>query len=323
MIRKKAYINFMLLLASAFALVACTQTCVGLPELGSKKRPVRFYLDGWDPRFESVQPLKRLSACLETYSGYRVAFEIAADEKAVGAAMGRGEADFGFMSSLGYLDNLQKFGFTSQLLVTKNGGTSTRTLIVGKANRWRTSLGAYGLSLSAAGLRSELALSPINGGRFVYLSPESDVGFFVPRHMLFQRNIFPDEAIFAGTFDLVLQSVERDIAIAGAVTETFLEEKYPQVSAAQVGSVFGEFVVLALSQNLPGKVVVSRRGLPQRIISSVVTGLETCAKEEARGDSEIVFAGDGFVKAHDRTFDFLREIQSFQEDYVRVLSSQE
>lgn len=323
MINKKRTPKLLLLLSSALGLVGCTRACVGVPELGSKKRPVRFYIDGWDQNDESVRPFKRLSSCIEDVAGYRVAFEIAADERAVAAALGRQEADLGFMSALGYLDATEKHGLQSQLVVTKKGEPSTRSVILGKASRWRTSLSPYGITLSAAGLRSEMALSPISTGRFVYLSPESDVGFFVPRHLLYQRNVFPEEAVFSGSFELVMQSIDRDIAIAGAVSESFLEEKFPNSTPVQIGSIVSEYVILAASQGLPGKIVVARKTLPSKVTQSIVPALDECSKGETKVEFEKIFKGDGVVKTSEHMFDFLQELQSFQSEYVRVLSPQE
>lgn len=321
--RENRGVNLLALFVSLFCLVACTRTCVGIPELGSKKRPVRFYLDGWNRSDESVLPFQNISACVEDRAGYRVSFEIAADEKAVASAVGRGEADLGLMTAFGSLESSESSQFQTLLVVTKRGEPSTRSVILGKTSRWRVALGSLNITLSANGLRSEQALTPINEARIVYVSPESDVGFIVPRHVLYQKNIFPDEAIFAGSFDLVLQSLSRDLAMAGAVSESYLEDKFPSAAPLQLGASVGEFSVLALSQGLPRKVIVGRNELNSHVVSSLSEALQQCSKEGSASDIQKVFEGDGFVKANDRIFDFLRELREFQKEFVRVLSPQQ
>lgn len=309
--------------ASASLLVACTKTCVGLPEIGSKHRPVRFYMDGWAHKDESLEPFRILSDCLEASTGYRFSFEIAADEKAVASALARGEAQLGQMSALGYLEARSRYPIDSLLVVSEKGAPSTRSVVLGRAARWRVSLRSLGISLTTNGLKSEDALSPIDGQRFGYVSPESDVGFFVPRQMLFQRGVFPGEAIFAGNFSLILQALQRDIVIAGAVSETFVEKNWPQAIPVQPGAQVGDFVVLAVSQGLPGRVVVARREIPQKITLSAQAGLDQCSKGTGQANIRKIFQGDGFYKSHEKMFEFIKQLLDFQHEHVRVLSPQE
>ncbi len=284
---------------------------------------MRFFIDGWERERESIAVFSSLAACLEKQVGYRVSFEIAADERAVGSALGRGEAQFGTMSAFGFVEASERHGVVPFLVVSQRGAPSTRSVIVGKASRWATSLQSLGLSLSAAGLRADEALSPIGGRRFAYSVPDSDLGFFVPRYLLLQRGVFPEEVLFAGSHELVLQAVERDIAMAGGVAETHLERRWPGSVPFQVGTVFDDFVVVALSRGLPGKVVVARRETPARIQDAVSSGLQACATQGAAGDTSLVFGGDGFQRSNDRLFDFVRDLQTFQQDHLRVLTLQE
>lgn len=309
--------------AVACVLVACTRTCVGAPELGSKQRPVRFFLDGWARDRESLGMFSLLSACLERQSGYRVSFEIAANERAVASALGRGEVQAGTMSAFGFVEASQGQGLVPLLVVSQRGAPSTRSALIGKASRWAPSLQNLGLTLSAQGLRTEEALQPITGRRFAYTAPDSDLGFFVPRYLLLQRNVFPDEVLFAGSNELVLQAVERDLAMAGAVAETFLEKGWPERVPFQVGTAFDDFVVLALSRGLPGRVLVVRREMPTRIQEALASGLQACAAQGASAEVAAVFDGDGFQRSNDRLFEFVRDLHGFQQDHVRVLTLQD
>lgn len=326
--RLRKYRFFRLALFS-LALVGCTRTCVGMPELGSKGRPVSFYVAGVSSDLEGADSLKQSASfdatarCLEQKSGYRVSFEIVSDEKAIYSALSRGDADISLTSALSYLDFSTRVQVQALSVVALRGETLTRSVIVGKASRWRTSLSAQGLTLSAVGLKADSALRTIDSGRFVFVSPESDVGFLVPRHMMLQKNIFPDEAIFAGSEELVLQSLDRDLAIAGSVSESYIEQNYDDATPVQIGSLFGSFVTLAVSPGLPAKVVVVRQNLPQRVMYAMQSGLDECAKGADKMAMESIFGGDGFFKSSDRLFEFLREIQDFRNEFVRVLSPQE
>ena len=314
-------LRFFLFLAP-LVLLACTKTCVGLPEVGSKQRPVRFYMDGWSRKEESLETFRRLSSCMENASGYRVSFEIAADEKAVASALGRAEAQFGSMSALGYVEAQTRYPLQSLLVVLEKGAPSTRSVILGKTTRWKSSLQTLGIPLSAPGLRNESSLLPIDGHRFAYLSPDSDVGFFVPRQLLFQRNIFPEEVLFAGSFPLILQAIERDMVVAGAVSESFVEQSWPHSTPVQLSLPLGNFVVLAISQGLPGKVIAARKDLPEKMVSAVTAGLAECSKDATLSDIQKIFNGDGFLQSQDKMFDFIKELQQFQQEHVRVLSPQ-
>lgn len=303
--------------------MACTRTCVGTPELGSKQQPIRFSLDGWAGERESVAVFSTLTACLERQSGYRVSFEVAASERAVASALGRGDAQFGTLSAFGFVDAAERHGVQALLVVSQRGAPSTRSVVVGKASRWSASLQSLGLSLTSAGLRAEEALGPLSGKRFAYTSPDSDLGFFVPRSLLLQRGVYPDEVVFAGSSELVMQAIERDLVMAGAVAETYLERRWPEGVPFQVGTLFDDFVVLGLSRGLPGKVVAVRRDTPARLQEALVAGLQACAAREAATETGLVFEGDGFQRSNERMFEFVRELQGFQQDHLRVLTLQD
>lgn len=290
----------------AAILSACSKTCVGLPEVGSKQRPVRFYMDGWTHKEDSLELFRKLSECLETASGYRVSFEIAADEKAVASALGRGEAQFGTMSGLGYVEAQTRHPLQSYLVILEKGAPSSRAVILGKTSKW--------LSINS--------LVALNGERFAYSTPASDVGFFVPRQLLFQAHVFPEEVIFAGSYPLVLQAIERDFVLAGAVSESFIEQMWPHSTPVEAGKNLGIFAVLAVSQGLPGKVISARKDLPEKLVLAIMAGLQDCSKNSTQTEIQKIFNGDRFIPSQEEMFDFMKELQEFQREHIRVLSPQ-
>ncbi len=320
------YLKFNRFLGSLITIIfllGCTRTCVGVPELGSKQRPIRFYLDGWARTESGTEPFARFSQCIEAQSGFRVSIEIAGDEKAVSAALGRGDAQFGLMSSLGFVEASVSQPLEAEAVLAEKGVPSTRAVLIGNTNRWQESLKAIGIQLTLTGLKSEEALSPLNTNRIVYLKPESDVGFYVPRQMLFQKGIFPEEAIFAGTYPLVVQALQRDLGLAGVLSESFVEDTWPHSMPVQLGSRLGDFTVLAVSQGLPGKVLVARVGLATQMREGLRKGMDYCSKIGAPAEFQQIFQADSLFQAHPRIFDFIRELHDFQQENLRVLSQQQ
>lgn len=324
-VKKNKKNPIVLLVFNALILLGCTRTCVGSPELGSKDQPVSIYLTRQNDtdlsRQEVQSSFEAASRCIERATGYRSRFEAVSDDNAVYSALARGDADIALTSALSYLDHSMRMQIQALLVVTQRGETLTRSVILGKSSRWQTIFNSQGLTFSSSRFQFDTALMALDNSRFIFVSPESETGFLVPRHMLFQRNIFPQEAVFAGSEDLVLQSVSRGIGIAGAVSENFLQKHF-QSSVIQIGSVIDSFVVLAVSPGLPAQVVVVRKNLPPRVSDAISSGLETCVKGTEKNDIEAIFGGDGFFIASDRLFEFLREIQEFRSEFVRVLSPQ-
>jgi ABC-type phosphate/phosphonate transport system substrate-binding protein len=323
--RRKKYVRRPLLrmipIVSSVLLVACTRTCVGNPELGSRRFPVRFSL-GTQGR-PQPEALENISNCIESAVGFRVRFEVAADEKAAAAVLGRGEAHFSYLSSLSYVAAAAKYELAVHRVRLEAGAPAVRSVILGFRKTWAEHLASQKISMTAAGLRSENALNIIENGRFLFVHPESDVGFFVPRALLFQRNVFPSEAAFAGSDELVLQGLERGLGVAGALSESWLRQHFSIVQPVRPGLVVSDFLVIDVSPSLPGKVVVSRRDLPQRVQSAVIKGLDICSKDQNAALMTSVFGGDAFGSVSERVFSYVRELYEVQETFLRVLVPRE
>lgn len=322
----KSIFRYLKLFFFTITITACTRTCVGIPELGSKEAPVRFVLPDTGQDITSLQPfIDSFQSCMETTSGYRVIFDVVANERAAASALETGEAHFGYVSSLLYVDLSNRFPLKNQLIRTERGIPASRSAIVGVTKTWNQLLASAGQSLSGPGLKAEGALKALDDGRMIYVSPESDVGFFVPRYLMFRQQIFPREAVFAGTFDLVIQALRRGIGLAGAVSESYLLRQNADLGPLQPGLQVDDLVVLAVSRSLPGNVVVSRDRLPQRLIETIISGIVTCSgpSSTAADATQQIFAGQGFVRSTDRHFRYLRELWELQESYLRVLTTRE
>jgi ABC-type phosphate/phosphonate transport system substrate-binding protein len=278
---------------------------------------------GDSSRDTTVAAKSELESCIEQTGGYRVAFEFTGDEKTIVSALRRVDADFGLISSLTYVESKYDSPLDAHLVVSKKGAPSTRSVIVGLTHRWRTLLDFQGQAPAASSLRADGALAALEKGTFAYLTPESDTGFFVPRHLLLQKNVLPESAIFAGNYDLILKSIKRDFALAGALSESFIAERWPDATPVKVGSLLGEFVVLAVSQGLPEKVLVGRPALSLKLVNSALSSLQKCALGSKLSEFSEIFHGDGLFKANERSFEFLRDLVEFQRTHPRVLTPEE
>jgi ABC-type phosphate/phosphonate transport system substrate-binding protein len=306
---------------SLVLLVSCTRACVGIPEIGSQRTPVRLFLASRVP-FEKTA-LMPISQCVEAYSHYKLQIEVAADEQAVVSALSRDEAHIAYLTPMNYVAASSKLGAVAHRVRLEAGAPANRAVIIGKRSNWQTYLSEQGLSFSVSGLQSENALDPIARGRFLFSDPDSDLGFFVPRHMLFLRNIFPEEAAFAGGDDMVAQGLARDLGIAGVVSEAWLRQTYNIEQVLQLGMAAGQFGVLALSQPLPGSVLVSKTDFSQKVLTAVLSGLDKCSTGEAQKEVAQVFGGESFGTVSERMFTYARELREIQETFLRVVEPQE
>ncbi len=304
-------------LLSLVGIVACTRTCVGIPEIGSQQTPVRLFLSSRLPLDKEV--LDTASQCIENAVRYRVRFEVVADERAALSALGRGEAHIAYLTPMNFVDASAKFSAVAHRVRLEAGSPANRSVIIGMATLWAAHFEKQRLPLSAASLRTENALEFISSGRFLFSDSESDLGFFVPRHLLFQRDVFPEEAVFAGSDDLVAQGLERNLGAAGAVSEAWLRQKYGVDEVLRPGMEVGPFWVLDVSPSLPGKVLASRPDFSAKIRDQVLMGIDTCSVGAAQPAMVKIFGGESFGTASERTFVYARELRETQDTFLRVV----
>ncbi|WP_186645913.1 phosphate/phosphite/phosphonate ABC transporter substrate-binding protein [Fluviispira vulneris] len=316
---KKKVTFHVCLIMSLLILTSCTQLCLNSPELGSKALPIEFYLESPDILNTDEIAVENLENCIEKNSGYRVHFNYATDEKALITAMSRGNAQFALMSSLSYIGASEKTPLQSILLLLKKESPFTRSIILGKSSTWKNYLIKTALPLNVYSFQNEHTLNFFNNSTVAYTHPESDVGFLIPRMYFLQRNIFPSSAIFVGNYDSVLQAIEENLATIGALSETFLEKKFPNSVPFQIGSQIGHFTILGISQSIPLKVIVENPKIPLDISKSLINGLEICVQEN-NSDFKKIFDADGIQKSNEKSFSFTKELYNFQQENIRILT---
>lgn len=319
--RFKKYFHFTFLFC-IFAASGCTKLWLGPPELGSKALPIEIYMDSSNSLVKDAAASAHLQSCVEEKTGYRINLNYVSDEKAVISALARGNAQYGVMSSIAYVGASERTSLKSILIFSKRGSPSTRSVIIGNTSLWKNYFQKSGLALNVFTFHHEAALPYFNKATVAYTSPESIVGFLVPRMYFLQRNIFPNAAIFVGNYSSVFQALDDNLASIGVVSENEIEMKYPNSTPIQLGTQFSRYIVLGLSQNLPGNVIVENQGNLNSATPALINGIEQCSKIKAT-DFKKIFDADGVQKSNEKLFAFTKELYSFQQENIRILTQRE
>lgn len=296
----------------------CTRTCVGAPELGSKRAPLKIGLARGPGGLEAAK-MDRLEACFEEASGYRIQFRRVPDDRSLLSQLHAGQIQYGVVSALALIQAQERYGVKPAFVAAQRGAIATRSVVLGKASVWRRLLQEQGLPFSSASLRRETSLSALNEGRFAYTTPDSDLGFLVPRFLLLQRHAFPREAVFTGSPELTLQALRQELVLAGAVPELLLQEQFPGTGALQVAAEVGGFVALAVSQPLPTFVLAVREDFPERQLQTFSGALAECARGEFADAFKQAFGGDLLLPAAKRMFSYAQDLVEFDRQFARIL----
>ncbi len=303
------------------SLTGCTKMCLGHKELGSKNLPIKFYIDGSLYLTHDENAQNNFEKCLEKQTGYKVEINYTTDQKTLVNLLAHGTAQFGLMSALSYVEASESTDTISVMLLSQNGQSSNRTILLGNTSTVKKTFDQNKLKINSSTILKNEAINILNNSTIAYSSPESDVGFLVPRMFLLQKSILPESAIFLGNYDLVLQAISENKAFIGAVSESFLEEKYPNNFPIQVANQLGEFIILAITQELPHNVIAENQSFLGGFSDIIEQGFEECSLSE-KTDFKKIFSSDGVIKSNDKFFSFARELYHFQKDNIRVLTPQ-
>ena len=310
---------FFVYLISLFLFQGCIKFWLGAPELGSKALPVEFYLNNSNSLLNNESASASLQLCIEEKTGYRIRFNFVPDEKAVISALARGNAQYGIMSSIGYISASSRSSLKSIFIFTKKGLATTRSIIIGKTSVWKSYFNKSGLVLNPFSFQNEALLPYFNNSTVAYIDPESIVGFFLPRMYFLQRNIFPNAAIFVGNYNSILDSLDENFASLGVVSESFIDIKFPNSTPLKLGSQFSDYLVLGISQSLPGNVMAENQGTPNIISQAIIKGFDLCSQTKS-SDFKKLFNADGVLKSNEKQFIFTKELYHFQQENLRILT---
>jgi ABC-type phosphate/phosphonate transport system substrate-binding protein len=315
----KIKLNIYIIAFITLLLNGCVKFWLGTPELGSKALPIEFYLDNSNSLINEEAASASLQSCIEDKTGYRIHFNFVPDEKAVISALARGNAQFGVMSSMGYISASTRTSLKSVLIFSKKGIATTRSVILGKSSIWKTYFQKAGLALNQFTFHHDALLPYFNNSTVAFIDPENIIGFYLPRMYFLQRNIFPNAAIFVGSYNSVLDSLNENLATIGVVSENFIDTKFPNSTPIKLGSQFSDYIVLGISQNLPGNVITANQGTPNFVTQAIMKGFDLCSQSKA-SDFRKIFDADGVLKSNEKQFIFTKELYNFQQENTRILT---
>ena len=303
------------LLACLLLLCGCTRTCVGVPELGSKKRPLRIGLTTNLRTAEFDVSTQNLGNCIEKNIGYKTVFIKNPDTPTALDKLRNESLDFAAVAPLPYLNS--PAGLKILMMSTKDPQQPLRSVLLGPTEKW-----AHLVTPSTV-ISNRNNIDPMvrkqKNLRVIYTSTKSEWGFLVPRQMLLDEQIYPTEAIFAGNEDLVLQAISEDIASIGAVSSEFLQQKFAGQFRARIGTAVGKTLVLGMSGPLPTELIVFRETLTSKIQGRMETALTKCSQQFSESIEQL-FYGSQFVKPKPRILLALQDIIDFQKLHPQVFA---
>lgn len=300
--------------------LGCTKLWLSPPELGSKTRPIEFYMiNNLDTADYDNSSESNLQKCIEEKTGYRINFNYVSDEKAVISELVKGNAQYGIMSSIAYVGASSRSALKSILIFSERGIPSTRSVIIGKSIIWKKYFQKLGLTINSYSLNSEAILPYFNKATVAYSTPDDPTGFLVPRMYFLQRNIFPDKAIFVGNYSSVLQAIDENLASIGVVSESYINIKYPNFLPIQLATQFDNYIVLGLSQSLLGNVLVESKRNLNSATHAITNGIEQCSQIRMQ-DFKKLFNADGVQSSNEKLFSFTKELYEFQQENIRILT---
>nr|BFD32782.1 hypothetical protein GTC16762_24000 [Pigmentibacter ruber] len=300
---------------------SCVKLWLGTPEIGSKSYPIEFYLAN-SYYLKENDSIDNFQKCLEEKTGYHLKFNFVPDEKAVLSALQRGNAHFGLSSALGYISAAEKSSLKSVLLLTKKGSATNRAIIVGNSKFWKSLMIKSNQIKRSFILSNETIIKLNDELTMAYSDPESVIGFLLPRMFLFQKDIFPYAAIFAGSYNSVLEALNENLANLGAISESFLEKKYPNLSQIQAGVQFGDYIIIAVTPSLPSSTIIENQNVPAQISISIISGFDQCTHKNST-EFKKIFDSDGVLKSNEKLFSVTKELYQFQQENIRVLTKQD
>ncbi|MBX9704150.1 MAG: phosphate/phosphite/phosphonate ABC transporter substrate-binding protein, partial [Silvanigrellaceae bacterium] len=321
------FLTILIALTGFFLLIpGCKNFFRGSPELGSRALPISFYIDSsfLKDQEKNSQSVSALSKCLETKTGFRVKFSYSNQSKSVTQALALNEAQFGLLKSTAYVAISDKVPIQNLMILTERNSPLNRSVILGLTAKWRPLIAKR--ELKSQGKKNdaiESALEALNNGTIAYTDSQSISSFLVPKTYLLFKNLSPGNILFVGNESLILKSLEKGTALAGGISEAYLQNKFFPHSPSTVltaGKIIGKFIVLGVSQPFPEKLIVGRKDLAKHITAAIELGLHSCSRSH-RADFYRVLFGNGVSKTNTSLLDFIYKVVHFQENQNPTLGS--
>lgn len=289
---KKA-LSFILIIASAFVLISCGDSKKGL---GSENNPVKFFFTPSVDSKSIAENAGKMTEYLENKTGLHFEYSIPANYITVIEAFGSKRADVAIMNSFGYLVANNKYNVRAKMMITRYGTSSYKGQVIAHAD---------------SGINS---LEDITGKSFAYTDFSSASGYLLPKKMLDDKGVIPENTIFGMKHDHVVSMVYKGEVDAGATYYT-APSKDGKIRDARA-RVMNEFPdveekikVIAITGSIPNDPVVFRDGIPSNIEEKIMKALESYStKKEGKIVLNKLYGIDGFIKAQDEDYEGLRQM---------------
>lgn len=227
---------------------------------------------------------------LERKTGYRVELIVAPDYRTIGEKMIQKQIDIARFGPFSYVVARKASGVTAFA-----GNTSS-----GKENRY------YSLIIThpETGITK---LDQLRGRHMTFIDPESTSGYLIPKAMLLQNGLNPDQDLgelsFAGHHDAAILAVKKRTVDAAAVSSVILQNMR---NKGLVGD--KDYRIIQTSDPIPssGAVWAYRDGLQEDFRQKVITAFFDSNQEEGLWG---VFSKDmtTFSPINDHDFEIIRQ----------------
>lgn len=276
-------VGLIILLLIALAMVACT---------GSEEGEIKVLRWGLIPADDAAEMLRQYQPVvdyLEGELGIEIEIEVTVDYTAAIEAMRYKHIDMAWFGPFSYIIAAEEAGAEAIVNgVRQDTGKSTyKTIFVTRAD---------------SGIET---LDDLVGRSFAFVDPASTSGNLIPRKVLLENGIDPDNDFsimyYAGTHNGVELAVKNGTVDAGADSDT---SYYRMINEGQIDPEVN--VIIFESEPIPGSPIAVRGDLPQELKDSIQQALiemdeQTLFQVQGWGDIE------KYVEVTDSDYDIIRE----------------
>lgn len=203
----------------------------------------------------------------------------------------RGEIDIGWLGSLAYVDNKEKFKLKPLVKPVRFKTTSYRGIIITRGD---------------SGIKN---LVDLKGKKFAWVEKESASGYSFPKSLLYEAGIDPDkdfaEASFLTKHDAVVYNVLLGKFDAGACYDDARLTLKDQEKIS-------ELTILATTQDISNEPIVCRDDLPADLVEKIKSAFLKLSYENPVHRMILQSCTDvqGFVPAADSDYEYVRKVNA-------------
>lgn len=276
----------------ALAGLSCTRK---KEPLGSESNPIKmFFVPSVDVKVIEDNS-EHIKEYLEANTPYKFKISIPASFVAVVEALGTKRADVAAVNTFGYILANEKYGAEAKLTVIRHGSSTYKSQFLAK---------------NGSGIDS---LTDLAGKKVAFVDPASTSGYLLPLKLLKQKDIKPEDTVFAMRHDSVVSMIYQGQVDAGATfysppaegeiqdARRLVKTQYPDVE--------DKIKIVELTEPIPNDPIIFRKDLPEDIKNTIIETLVTYVKtEEGKDAFNKLYGVTDLKKATDKDYDGVREL---------------